>query len=117
MVKTSWKLLLVLFGVCIIFIIAFWNFLFQEESPFLMASSVIELETTDSDYIQISDEPKKYLLYSDTKGKPIFAKYGQEGWEYHEQIGSGHLFTKGDKQLRITERMWTERYLVMIIEE
>ncbi|TCS95943.1 hypothetical protein EDD58_102527 [Hazenella coriacea] len=100
-----------------VFMIAFWDFLFQEGSPFTMAFSVIELELTDSDYIQISEEPKKYLLYSETKGKPIFAKLGQDGWEYHEQMGNGHFFTRGNEQLHIKERLWTERYLVMVIEK
>lgn len=99
---------------------AFGNVLFQEGNPIPVISSIIKLEFTDTEFVEFSTAPSRYI----SQFKPSEERYlvvktymKEKGWEFKEQMGSGLIFEKNKEQIVVETRQYTGNYFIWRIPE
>jgi hypothetical protein len=97
---------------------ALGNVLFQEGNPLAVASAIVKLEVTNSEYEKISGSNQKYIASFEGNGARELKLYMKEkGWKFKEQFGSGYMFQKDDRTITVGTRKFTKRYYVWLIPE
>lgn len=102
--------------IIIIFLIIFTVYgraIFQEGHPLPIVKAIIQLETSDSDYILFSKTPRKYISKSKIDRETMIKKYMEkDNWTYIEQLGSGYIFTKEHEQAIVVTKQFSSKYFV-----
>ncbi|TKC18480.1 hypothetical protein [Robertmurraya kyonggiensis] len=102
--------------IIIIFLIIFTIYgraIFQEGNPLPIVKAIIQLETSDSDYIQFSKTPPKYISKSNIDRETMLKKYMEkDNWTYIEQLGGGYIFTKDNEQAIVVTKQFSSKYFV-----
>lgn len=89
----------------------FGDALFQEGNPVPIMTSIIELESTDVDYIQFSEMPVKYISKSNINREDMIKKFmKKKNWIYKEQLGNSYFFIKDDEEISVNTRQFTKKY-------
>jgi hypothetical protein len=97
---------------------ALGNVLFQEGNPLAVATAIVKLEVTNSEYEKISGLNQKYIARFEGNGARELKLYMKKnGWKYKEQFGSGYMFHKDDRTITVSTRKFTKRYYVWLIPE
>lgn len=105
-------------GVIIVVLIAIIGFatiyplLFQEGNPLPIIKGIIELNSSNSDIIKISDEPQRYITKTDKDNTPVIKLMDKEGWRFDDQAGSGYIFSKDDNILIVSRVQYTRKYII-----
>lgn len=92
--------------------------IFQEGNPLPIVKAIIQLETSDSDYIQYSKKPLKYISKSRIDRELMIKKYMEKNkWSYIEQLGGGYIFTKENEQAIVVTKQFSSKYFVWEVPE
>lgn len=95
---------------CLLFIFAYSDIIFQEKYPFEIFKGIIKLDEKVG-YIKIKDDPEIYL--SQTKNEKIIQyieiKYDVK---FKEQMGSGYIFDGKDYKIVLVSRQFTIYYRI-----
>ncbi|WP_160722882.1 hypothetical protein [Bacillus sp. USDA818B3_A] len=90
--------------------------LFQEGNPIPLLVSIVKLKLTDTDYVQfLNTEKQSRYLSSDTSHPPYkqvkeFMK--SKGWDFEEQMGSGLIFLKDEKEALVMTRQYSKYFVI-----
>lgn len=100
---------------------SFGNILFQEGNPIPILSSIIKLEFTDVEYVELSTVPERYISEIELGNNDWYSVVKEfmetRGWEYKEQIGSGLIFEKDKDQIIVSTRQYTKNYFIWSLPE
>jgi hypothetical protein len=109
MVKKKFIVVLAIFIFVIIFISPI---LFQEGNPIPIINAIIKLNSSDMNFVQISDNPDRYISKAG-EGNDILIQYMDgEGWIFIEQNGSAYFFLKDNSELMVKSTKYTGKYII-----
>lgn len=114
------KFLLVILLVLIVFIgfigIIFGSAFFQEENTTEIIASIIKLEFSNDNYVQVTDtsQGKRYVSKNKNSSQEDLIKEFMERneWKYKEQMGAGFIFEKDGVTVVVGTRLFTKNYFL-----
>ncbi|MBT2655725.1 hypothetical protein J7E81_10835 [Bacillus sp. ISL-18] len=110
--------LTIAFG-CIILVLG--SAVFQEGNPVPLLISIVKLKMTDTDYVQFFNTEKKSRYLSSNTGHNPINKVKDvmkaKGWAFEEQIGSGLIFLKDEKEAIVMTRQYSKYFVIWDISK
>jgi len=90
--------------------------LFQEGNPVPLLISIVKLKITDTDYVQFFNTEKKSRYLSSNTGQNPLIEVKEvmkaKGWAFEEQIGSGLIFLKDEKEAIVLTRQYSKYFVI-----
>ncbi|MEH7098190.1 hypothetical protein [Neobacillus vireti] len=90
--------------------------LFQEGNPVPLLISIVKLKMTDTDYVRfLNTENKSRYLSSNTGQNPLNKVkdvMNAKGWAFEEQMGSGLIFLKDEKEAIVLTRQYSKYFVI-----
>ncbi|MDQ0195368.1 hypothetical protein [Paenibacillus wynnii] len=117
--KRSMKTILLLLFLLILTSFFFFNTMiktaFQEGNPVNITSSILKLNFSDNELVEISGISigSKYISKFKDGSTPIINFMKKNGeWEFKEQVGSGYVFEYNKKTITVESNMYSKKYIV-----
>lgn len=105
----------ILFSLVALLIMSFafsYPVLFQEGNPIPLLKGIVRLSTSEEEILKISEEPLRYMSETREGNAPLISLMEDEGWEFQEQLGAGHVFSREDALLIVTSTQYTRTYTI-----
>lgn len=94
----------------------FGSALYQEGNPLPVLYAIMDLEISDSAYEMVSESESQNRFVSANSGADLYDVImdfmANQGWDFHEQLGSGFVFENADETLVIETRQYSEHYIL-----
>ncbi|PLS08556.1 hypothetical protein [Neobacillus cucumis] len=95
--------------------------LFQEGNPVPLLVSIVKLKLTDTDYVQFFNTEKKSRYLSSNSGNQPFKQVKEfmksKGWVFEEQMGSGLIFLKDEKEAIVLTRQYSKYFVIWDVSQ
>jgi predicted RNA binding protein YcfA (HicA-like mRNA interferase family) len=93
----------------LIIVVSFWTGI----------KAIILLEVSDKQMVRYSENKdfEVYITKNAPQGKQnnFIVLLQEKGWEYSDQMGSAHIFNKGDNNIVVTEKIYLGKYILIQI--
>lgn len=99
----------------------FGSALFQEGNPLPLMVSILKLKFTDKDHVEFAKTEKQSRYISINKGnnhyKIVKDFMKSNGWLFKEQMGSGLIFIKDEKEAIVLTRQYSRHFVIWDISK
>lgn len=104
------KILIILSTLFVIMLLIYWKPLFQEGNPIPVFYSIVKLNFTDDNIVQISGKDSVYITKSKNGIDSITQIMKEKNYKFTEQMGAGYMFEKQNNSVVITHRHYWRFY-------
>ncbi|TVX88242.1 hypothetical protein [Paenibacillus agilis] len=112
-----------LFIISVVFIVVILSFtilnMFMKDGNNISAIyGIIKIHVSNNDIVDItkhSADSKFYLSNSKDGNVHILSKMKERGFSFKEQLGSAHVFTSGDEEVIVTEKIYAQNYIIWTV--
>ena len=105
----------ILFSLVTLLVLSFifsYPVLFQEGNPIPLLKGMIRLSTNEEEIIKVFEEPLWYMSVTRQGNSPLVSLMEDEGWNFQEQLGAGHVFSRENTVLIVTSTQYTRTYTI-----